>query len=211
VVAACAREASSYPLAMSARCLGLLVTSLASIAGAASAGCAHPRASAAQPAAATPSTLASAPCPQLDRTLHDLVWQLSFGERGAIERAPEALHSFTVGRWECALGAVEARDALSGDVLTLERSRRVACTHASGATVQSELRCTHRMPGPSELTRAASRELILTLDTMPPVRLTCEASPVTELTLRNARDQAAPTRLCQGVDRWQTCSPSPTP
>lgn len=102
--------------------------------------------------------------------LYDLRWQLRVG-RDETHDLPEDLHAFTVGRWECALGKVQMDDEREPDRLRLKRTRRLACTHASGTTVQTSLSCELITGAP-----AFAHSLPLSLDTAPALTLAC--SPV---------------------------------
>jgi hypothetical protein len=127
--------------------------------------CAHTKPAAAsttmscvtQPLTSTPSaTPATTPAPTVTSKPDKLVWMLRSGESSAWTAVPATLHAFSTGRWECALGEVQTADA--------EPTRRLACTHASGATVQTRLVC-----------RAANdaSELELELDRSPALHLRC--------------------------------------
>jgi hypothetical protein len=118
--------------------------------------------------ASCPEPLAPPPAPASPApVLHDLRWQLTIGREPA-RAVPDELHAFTVGRWECALGKVQMDDAREATQLRLTRTRRLACTHASGTTVQTSLAC--------EVTTGAAssaRSLPLALDTAPGVTVAC--------------------------------------
>lgn len=110
-------------------------------------------------------------------TLYDLRWQL------AVEPQPahvlqDDLSTFTVGRWECALGKTQVDDAREANQLRLRRSRKLACTHVSGTTVQTALACEVMTGSPAP----AAHALPLQLDTAPPLLLSCDAVPVERLT-----------------------------
>jgi hypothetical protein len=99
--------------------------------------------------------------------LHDLRWDLTVGREPARSVSDE-LHAFTVGRWECALGKVQMDDSREATQLRLTRTRRLACTHASGTTVQTSLAC-EVITGAA----ASARSLPLALDTAPPLTVDC--------------------------------------
>jgi hypothetical protein len=114
-------------------------------------------------------------------SLYAPVWQLE--SAGSLRELPAEAHPFTAERWECALGPEQLDD--SHEVPRVVRARRLACTHASGATVQTALRCEFdplgREPPP--------RTLPLTLDTAAPFTLRCTARAAARLELvsRDAR------------------------
>jgi hypothetical protein len=129
------------------------------------------------PAAPTPSVAANVPA------LHDLGWRLRVGEADATA-LPSELHAFAVGPWECALGAVHYDDTREADQLRLLRSRKLACTHANGTTVQSALACELVTPigaGTVHAASLATRVLPLALDTAPALALSCTPLPVDRL------------------------------
>ncbi|MET0286529.1 MAG: hypothetical protein ABW352_18750 [Polyangiales bacterium] len=80
----------------------------------------------------------------------------------------DELVPFTLGKWECALGKVQMDDAREPAHLRLTRTRRLACTHASGTTVQTSLACEVITGAP-----ASARNLPLSLDTAPSLTLGC--------------------------------------
>jgi hypothetical protein len=148
-------------------------------------------------------------------------WQLRSGEGSAWADAPLALHTFTVGRWECALGEVLSDDALGASELDVRRTRRLACTHATGATVQTQLACTlHTVRAPPSALDAgspaqtpastdvssAARELQLQLDATPPLHLRCALSEVAELALVG-RDKRQIAVLCLDPSGVRECAP----
>lgn len=149
------------------------------------AACAHggARCEASKVTAATPERAAREPA----APLMDLTWWLQQGESEVAASVPDTLHAFTAGRWECALGPVGADDALHEGALRLQRSRRLACTHDSGATVQSELACAYTRSAEGLPSVEAPRGLTLGLDSLPLLRVTCAASPVEQLSLRAAQ------------------------
>jgi hypothetical protein len=166
--------------------------------------------------------------------LHDVSWQLRSGDGSPWTDAPPALHTFTVGRWECALSEVLSDDVLGADELDLRRTRRLACTHATGATVQTQLACTLHTarapvqapasdpgsraqapasdPGPraqapaSTDVRSAARELQIQLDATPPLHVRCAPSEVTELALIS-RDKRQLAVLCLDPSGIRECAP----
>lgn len=86
-------------------------------------------------------------------------------------------HAFSAGAWECALGPTQSADEAVPDGTQLRRARRVACTHASGATVESTLGCALRVPTTADQAGEAQRELALGLSSAPAVVLGCDAVP----------------------------------
>jgi hypothetical protein len=134
------------------------------------AGCVHPAPPAPPPAVSCPEQpLVPPPSPaNAAPVLHDLRWQLTIG-RDATLAVPDELHAFTVGRWECALGKVQMDDAREATQLRLTRTRRLACTHASGTTVQTSLAC-EVITGSA----ASARSLPLALDTAPSLTVGCK-------------------------------------
>ncbi|MDB4973836.1 MAG: hypothetical protein JWN48_2177 [Myxococcaceae bacterium] len=109
---------------------------------------------------AAPMTAAPMPTPGPPRVVV-LDWKLRLESHGAWTTPPPSLHAFSVGRWECALGAVQLEAS--------QQTRKLACTHASGATLQTKLSC--------QAERERPRELELSLDTAPPMQLRCEPQP----------------------------------
>jgi hypothetical protein len=174
------------------------------------------------PAAAQAPSVAVAP-PPTPVVLLDVGWQLRSGEATAWSEVPLALHAFTVGRWECALGEVLPDDTLDADALALQRTRRLACTHATGATVQTQLSCTvhgDRVPSSKPIAPTSARELQLQLDATPTVHVRCAPAEVQELALlsRDRRPiavmcaRASGIEECTKVTRMETPTPvAPTP
>ncbi len=132
------------------------------------AGCVHPPPPQPPPAPVCPPVRVAQPSPKSPPpVLHDLQWQLTVG-REPPRAMPNELHQFTVGRWECALGKVQMDDARELDQLRLTRTRRLACTHASGTTVITSVACEVITGKP-----ASARALPLSLDTAPPLTVSC--------------------------------------
>jgi hypothetical protein len=186
-------------------------------------GCVHTApattvASAEPPTSGPPREEPAAPAPVA--ALQDVTWQLRSGESASWSDAPLALHTFTMGRWECALGEVLTDDALSAEAVELRRTRRLACTHSTGATVQTQLGCTlvrsRERAGASthgERARAndtsaaadAARELLLQLDASPAVHVRCAPVEVRELAL-SSRDRRLIATLCLGPSGIGECT-----
>lgn len=137
--------------------------------------------------------------------LYDLSWQLELD--GVGRDLPDHTQAFAVERWECALGPVQYDDVREAASLQLVRTRRLACTHASGATVQTALRCTlaSSLQQPSRELPPA-RALPLTLDTAAPVGLTCTPRSVPRLVLATREAQLG--ALCVDGAGIRDC-PSP--
>ena len=134
--------------------------------------------------------------------LYDLRWTLLAGDSGAVSEVPTAPHSFTLGRWECALSAEQASDAFESGHARVRRERRVACTHPTGLTMQTELRCGFEMPArPAEGSpRLARRETHITLGDAPAFTLACEPTPADRLSLvQGAHEPLAEVCLAQGA------------
>jgi hypothetical protein len=109
--------------------------------------------------AAAPTSTADESAPVVPQPM--LVFQLRRGEQTSWTALPETLHAFSLGRWECALSAAtEHGDRAAGQLV-----RRLACTHGSGRTVQSQLGCAAHAAEPAELE--------LTLDLEPTLYLRC--------------------------------------
>jgi hypothetical protein len=196
-------------------------------------GCAHAAPRAATVTAASPPVVAAAPHPQPVPELYDVSWSLRSGETTSWADAPSELHAFTVGRWECALGQVQSDDALAETALEVRRTRRLACTHASGATVQTQLGCAlqqvRSVAGPAEPRtpdstapdahaaaeagrapeREGTRELSLQLDDSPTLHLRCAPEPVTRLSLLRG-DGRPVASLCPVAGSVAECSARPT-
>lgn len=171
---------------------GLLLVSLT--------GCTHTvpcTVTSAEPVAPAAASSAVVPPPP-PVVLLDVGWQLRSDDGATWSEAPPALHTFSSGRWECALGEVLPADSLTDDALELQRTRRLACTHATGATVQTQLTCSLR----EERTRSSrpvappeARELQLKLDATPEVHVRCAPAEVHELSLLS-RDRRSIALLC---------------
>lgn len=112
---------------------------------------------------------------------YELTFVMRMREAGGFDSLPEELQTFTLGPWECALGPLTRRDELSALDAQLVRERRLACTHKTGATVQSELRC--EMPAAVATARAASyrREFALTLSGASDLVIACQPEPIERL------------------------------
>jgi hypothetical protein len=133
--------------------------------------------------------------------LYDVRWMVLAGESGVLTEVPPALHSFTLGRWECALSAEDANDQFVNGHAQVARTRRIACTHATGLTMQSEVRCGYQIPGPvSEGSpRHARRESHIALADAPPLTLACEPFVTERLELvHGAREPVAQVCLHAG-------------
>lgn len=139
-------------------------------------GCAHGAPSVATPPPSSAAAPAPAPRRVEEPVRYELVWRMQAGEQDQDTWAavPPGLHAFALGPWECALGPQQTHDAPAGTAQQLSRSRRVACTHESGATVQTELRCALTLPVADGELERARRELPLLLSAAPTLRLTCE-------------------------------------
>lgn len=138
------------------------------------------------------------------RGLYDLVFSLrTEGAEGAAwSSLPTELHAFPLGAWECALSALEYDDRFDAEGARIDRTRRLACTHKSGATVQSELRCRASLPLAPQEASEARRELTLTLSSAPTLRLACEAEAVDRLgIIRSAGAEAESLCLVEGQPR----------
>ena len=140
--------------------------------------------------------------------LYDVRWLLLAGESGALTEAQPALHSFTLGHWECALSAEEAQDTFTGGHAQVQRQRRIACTHPTGLTMQSELSCRFAMPARAVdgSPRMARREARIALGDAPPLTLACEPFATEQLELvRGAREPVA--KVCVRDGSVAPCSP----
>jgi hypothetical protein len=205
----------------------LLLVGAASCLGASACARPAPVAPVAITTAAAPGSVAPASVPAPPPGLHDVSWQLRSGDGSPWTDAPPALHTFTVGRWECALSEVLSDDMLGADELDLRRTRRLACTHATGATVQTQLACTLHtaraqrqapVSGPgaraqsaaSTDVRSAARELQLQLDATPPLHVRCAPIEVTELALIS-RDKRQLAVLCLDPGGIRECAASAGP
>jgi len=164
--------------------------------------------------------------------LYDVTWSLRSGETTSWADASSELMAFSVGRWECALGEVQSDDALGPTELDLRRTRRLACTHATGATVQTQLQCTlhvARTTEPQQRTthgdaqqpqqqqqqhdlsvQQHERELSLQLDATPTLHLRCAPQPVAQLALIS-RDKRLITSICATPSSLSACSAAETP
>lgn len=117
-------------------------------------------------------------------------------EQDAWSAVPLDLHAFALGPWQCALGPQQASDVSTDATQTLSRSRRLACTHESGATVQTELHCALTLPPASGSTESARRELPLVLSAAPPLRLACEPARMDALA---TQPEPPPHAACEGT------------
>jgi hypothetical protein len=155
---------------------------------------------------ATPSPSAAAPPAPV--VLLDVAWQLRSGDGASWANVPLALYTFSAGRWECALGEVLPDDTLTADALELLRTRRLACTHATGATVQTQLACavhTERAPASRPTATEHTRELQLQLDATPAVHVRCMPAEVQELSLLS-RDKRTVAVLCARAGGIDECT-----
>jgi hypothetical protein len=109
-------------------------------------------------------------------TLYDVRWLLMAGDSGALSPLPADLHTFTLGRWECALSPEMSDDGLAGGRLTIDRRRRLVCTHGSGMTMQTELACGYELPSPAAMGSPArfTRSTKIALSEGPALTLSCE-------------------------------------
>ena len=139
-------------------------------------GCAHPapppRSASCPPSPApvVPTPVAAAPVTgALPAPVRELTWKLRISDRAEWTPVPTTLHTFSLPRWECALGEPQDDGATADSQAPRWRTRRLACTHRSGITVQTRLDC------PIEgAALPAGREIELSLDTLPPLRVACE-------------------------------------
>ena len=117
--------------------------------------------------------------------LYGVQWFLLAGDSAAPVQVPPSLHPFTLGRWECALGAEKASDELRPEYARVARSRKLVCTHNTGLTMQTELSCGFRMPAlPADGSPArARRETHVSLADAPALALACEPIAAPRLTL----------------------------
>lgn len=157
--------------------------------------------------AASPAPVAVTP-PPTPVVLVDVGWQLRSGDAATWSEVPPALHAFSVGRWECALGEVLPDDTLSAETLALLRTRRLACTHATGATVQTQLTCDvreDRVPSSRPVAPPSARELQLQLDATPTVHVRCAPAEVQELALLS-RDRRPIALMCARASGIEACT-----
>lgn len=160
--------------------------------------------------AAPPAPLAVTPTP-VPVVLLDVAWQLRSGEAATWSEVPLALHAFSVGRWECALGEVLPDDTLTAEALALQRTRRLACTHATGATVQTQLTCAvhgERVPASRPVAPPPAGELQLQLDATPTVHVRCAPTEVQQLALLS-RDRRPIAVMCARASGIEECTSGP--
>jgi hypothetical protein len=134
--------------------------------------------------------------------LHDLQWVLQTADEGAQEViAPNAVHPFTLGRWECALSEEQSADVFEAAHLTIARERRLVCTHASGMTVQTELSCGYEAPSPAAegAPARAGRHTVLNLAEAPALTWSCRTTLVERLRVR--QQEGATADLCVSEGR----------
>ncbi len=144
-------------------------------------------------------------------SLFDVRWSVTTSDSGVPAQVPEDLHTFTVGRWECALSAVRTDDAFDASRVDVSRTRRLACTHATGIVAQSALSCAFEIPSTVEQghARRAARHLELSLSDGPAFKLACEPFAVERLVLRS-REASEPAReLCVRGGLMTACEPGP--
>lgn len=152
------------------------------------------RASAREHTDATPPPRAAAAArarvPRALPTLHDVAWKLRHGEAGSWAETDAALQTFSLGRWECALSQEQRNDVLGPTHLALRRHRRLACTHATGATVQTEVACALHatLAGGSDAAQDTERVLQIRLDTSPTLFVQCAPREVSRVTLLRPDD-----------------------
>jgi hypothetical protein len=146
-------------------------------------GCAHalpppqtPCPAAPSPVVAVEPQVVTAPAPEL----YALRWKLRLSDKVEWSPVTAALHTFSLPRWECALGEVQTDDVRAEGALQIRRARRLACTHVTGVTVQTKLAC--QVDEASTIVPDA-RELELALDAVPAVRIGCEPVKVERLEL----------------------------
>lgn len=122
------------------------------------------------PPPVVPTPLAAPRADSLPSPAREVAWQLRISEAAPWSPVPETLHTFSLPRWECALGATQSDGATPNSQVLSERTRRLACTHKSGITVQTRLDCPVQ-----DTAQSARREIELSLDTLPALRVACEA------------------------------------
>lgn len=152
-----------------------------------------------------PSSIASAHEPL---AVYDVRWLVLTGESGAYASVPPTLHTFTLGRWECALGAEIGLDDYREGMATTHRERRLVCTHPTGVVAQSQLACEWHSPSPVRAgsPTQAKRELHLTLSDAPSVSLSCEPVAIERLPIYD-RDRVSSREVCVIAGRVETCPP----
>jgi hypothetical protein len=139
-------------------------------------------------------------------TLYDVKWMLLTGDSGALTEVPVGLHSFTLGKWECALGAEQSDDALADDRARVRRTRKLVCTHATGITMLTEVACAYAMPSQpvDGSPRLARRETKVDLGDAPGVTLACEPTPTERLALYQGERQIV-AEACLRSDQLVAC------
>jgi hypothetical protein len=183
-------------------------------------GCAH-AAPASCPKPTTPSAPAGAAAPVAfgfadarafatpeALTLYEVKWMLLTGDSGALVEIPAGLHAFTLGKWECALGAEQSNDALADDRASVQRARKLVCTHATGITMMTEVGCAYAIPSrPADGSpRLARRETQVDLGDAPSVTLACEPSATQRLSLYQGERQSV-AEACLSGERVVACTP----
>jgi hypothetical protein len=175
--------------------------------------CPHPPQSAAtQAVASTPPAFGFADPAAFQEAeplaLYNVRWMLLSGDSGALVEMARELHPFTLGRWECALSAESASDTFGAGRAEVKRTRRVACTHPTGLTMQTELACGFAMPArPGDGSpRAARREARIALGDAPSMTLACEPFATERLSLKQA-DKDAVAEVCLRDATVATCAP----
>jgi hypothetical protein len=153
-------------------------------------GCAH--------APAAPTATPREPCAAGSRSgaqaqvrPHDLTFSVRTREDGPFDALPDELQSFSLGPWECALGPLGTHDVAPPAEPRMVRTRRLACTHKTGATVQSELRCELPPTLATEVAASYRRELALMLSGAPDLAIACEPALVERLGSGQAASPAA--------------------
>ena len=132
-----------------------------------------PSAPPAAPALATTPASTSTKAEPLPTPARELAWRLRVSDAAGWTQVPATLHTFSLPHWECALGEA-LRDAPPPNRQgQATRTRKLACTHDSGITVQTRLDCPIEDTAPLPV-----RELELSLDTSPALHVACEAKSV---------------------------------
>ena len=153
------------------------------------------------------SSIAEAQAPL---TLYDVRWLVLTGDSGALASVPSTLHNFTLGRWECALSAEKTSDRLEAGKASVDRKRRLVCTHPTGVVAQSELSCAWQTPSPIRhgSPTEARREMRLSLSDAPSVSVSCEAEAKDRLPIYQGEHERT-AEACVVAGRVAPCPAAP--
>jgi len=140
----------------------------------------------------------------------DVGWRLRLSQNADFQAIPAGLHAFSMGRWECALSAVSALDTVATGRMQAVRTRRLACTHATGITVQSALSCALSLPRTpiDDDDTTLGRTLSLSLSDAATLELVCLPAQASRLPRYDAAGNEVGS-MCLKDERVLPCPPMP--